>query len=268
MAKTCDLSFTQRSLFQQGYQRFSPRELRQLEWGLRFTPAVCSLIALYGLVTHQPAVLFAVAALGVWAFFFPAAHPMDWIYNRGVRPLFGAAALPEKPLQRRLACLSAGIMNLLAASCFLAGQPHAAWVIGGLLLVLQAIVITTHFCTLSWVYEGVMRLLGKWHAPLSLARAQALLDHGGVLVDVRSPLEFAEGSLPGAINLPLEELERHLGQFGAWPTLLFCRSGFRSHIAVEKLRARGVRHNVYNLGALGRVAALRLPGRRTWGAVA
>lgn len=249
MDKSCDLSFTQRGLFQQGYQTFTPRELKQLEWGLRFTPAVCSLLTLYGLYNQLPYLLFAVGILGIWAFFFPAAHPMDLIYNRGVRHLFGAMALPKNPLQRRLACLSAGAMNFITAIFFLVGMPLAAFVTGGILLFLQAIVITTHFCTLSWMYEGAMRLAGKWHTPLDLSQAQVLLDNGATLVDVRTPLEFAEGSLEGAINLPLEDLEYNLDKFGNYPALLFCRSGFRSHIALEKLKAMGIRHNVYNIGA-------------------
>ena len=83
------LSFQQRSLVQQGYTDYSRQELTEMEWGLRFTPFVCALIALYGLVTQQPWVLFSVAGLGMWAFFFPASHPMDMLYNYGVRPYSG-----------------------------------------------------------------------------------------------------------------------------------------------------------------------------------
>jgi len=265
MNQNCELNFMQRSLFQQGYQRFSARELKELEWGLRFTPAVCSLITLYGLVNQMPYLLLLVAGLGVWAFFFPAAHPMDLLYNKGVRHLFGAVALPENPLQRRLACLSAGILNIMAASFFLAGMPLVALVTGGALLVLQAIVIATHFCTLSWMYEGVMRLFGKWRVPLPLARAQALLDEGAMLVDVRTPLEFSAGTIAGAINVPLEELDRHLKVFGKQPVLLFCRSGFRSHIALEKLHSLGIQSNIYNIGALDRAKTLSQAGLKGMG---
>lgn len=39
----------------------------------------------------------------------------------------------------------------------------------------------------------------------------ALLREGRVLIDVRAPVEFAQGALPGAINLPLmDDEERHL----------------------------------------------------------
>lgn len=258
MSKSCELSLMQRSLFQQGYQNFSAAELKQLEWGLRFTPAACSTLTAIGLYFQLPYLLLMVGTLGIWAFFFPAAHPMDLIYNHAVRHLFGASALPENPLQRRLACLSAGVMNFMTAGFFLAGWPLAALVTGGLLLILQAIVITTHFCTLSWMYEGVMRLLGKWKMPIQMKEAKTLLDHGAILVDVRSPLEYAEGSIKGAINMPLEELDKNIKTFGEQPVLLFCRSGFRSHIALEKLKSLGIKENVFNLGAFSRAESIVL----------
>jgi len=251
MAKECSMSFQQRSLFQQGFQRFTPAELKQLEWGLRFTPAACSLIAAYGLYVQQPYILFAVAALGIWAFFLPAAHPMDLLYNHLIRPLFGAIKLPANPFQRRLACLSAGLMNIAAAILFIFNMPIAATVVGVSLLVLQAIVITTHFCTLSWMYEGIMRLAGKWHKPLDATQAQDYLSKGAKLIDVRSQNEFAKNSLTGAINLPLEDLDNLVEEFKQGVCLLFCNSGTRSHIASEKLKGHGV-NEIYNLGDFNR----------------
>ena len=57
---------------------------------------------------------------------------------------------------------------------------------------------------------------------------------GLLLVDVREPREFAAGHLPGAINLPMSELERRLPELRAGSTAVFmCRSGGRS------LRAAG-----------------------------
>jgi len=255
MRGNCDLSFQQRSLFQQGYQKYSPTELKQLEWGLRFTPAACSLIAAIGLYLQQPAILFGVAVLGFWAFFFPAGHPMDMLYNAAIRPLFGAMRLPANPFQRRLACLSAGALNVIAGVLFLAGLPIAALVVGVSLLILQAIVITTHFCTLSWMYEGLMRVLGKWHKPVEIDNARQLLQDGAKLVDVRSPNEFARGSLQGAVNIPLEDLQEHVGTLESLACLLFCASGTRSHIATEKLKSLGLK-SVYNLGALERAQSL------------
>lgn len=249
------MSFQQKGLFQQGYQEYSPGQLKQLEWGLRFTPFVCSALTAYGLFTAQPAVLFAVSLLGIWAFLAPAAHPMDLLYNHGIRHLAGAVALPENPFQRRLACLAAGVMNCAAAVLFLLELPSAALGVGLMLLALQAIVITTHLCVLSWMYEGIMRALGKWHAPLSLQEAEAHLVAGAKLVDVRSPNEFARGAVPGAINLPAEHIDQHLNALGQDCCLLYCQSGARSQIATQKLRASGLA-NVHNLGSKARAEAL------------
>lgn len=251
MSTTCDLTFQQKSLFQQGYQHYTPKELKQLEWGLRFTPAVCSAITAYGLITQQPYVLFFVGLLGMWAFFFPAGHPMDLLYNNVVRHAFSAMKLPENPFQRRLACFAAGVMNTTAAILFLTGFPVVAFVVGVMLLILQAIVITTHFCTLSWIYEGGMRILGKWKVPVDLEKAKSLVKNGALVVDVRGQDEFASENIECTVNLPLENLVENTKPFEGKISLIFCNSGARSHIAVEKLKLAGI-EKVYDLGAFSR----------------
>ena len=249
-----DLSFQQGCLVQQGYGHYTSGELRQLEWGLRFTPAACSLITITGLLFQAPWVLTAVGALGFWAFFAPSRHPMDLIYNHSVRHLFGATKLPPNPLQRRLACLAAGVMNVTAAVLFVAGVPIAAVAVGGLLLVLQAIVISTHFCALSWMYEGVMRMLGRWDLPVPSDEAKRLLADGAQLIDVRGPQEFARGHLEGAINIPLENLPAHAAALESTSSLLYCRTGMRSQVGTKTLQKLGCRQ-VRNLGSQERATA-------------
>jgi rhodanese-related sulfurtransferase len=255
MSETPSLSFQQRSLVQQGYTELTPQQLAEIEWGLRFTPFVCALIAIYGLATQQPWVLFTVAGLGFWAFFFPAAHPMDMIYNFAVRPLWGAAKLPPNPLQRRLACLSAGLMNIAAGTLFLLQMPTAALLVGGCLIVLQAIVIATHFCALSWVYEGVARVLGSWHRPLAPERAHELMRDGATVVDVRTAQEFAQQHLSGAVNIPVENLTDRLHELPSGTLLLHCKSGMRSNLATGLLRKNGYEH-AYNLGGYDRARSI------------
>jgi rhodanese-related sulfurtransferase len=251
MATVDELTLQQRNLFQQGYQSYTPTELKQLEWGLRFTPAACSVLAIIGLVYQLPYLLFAVSLLGIWAFFFPAGHPMDLIYNHGVRHLFGAMKLPANPLQRRLACLSAGVMNFTAAVLFLVALPTAARIVGAILVSLQAVVITSHFCTLSWMYEGILRMLGKWSVPIDSEGARRLVSAGARLVDVRGPSEFQKANLEGSVNIPLEELEGHLDGLRDLPALLYCSGGIRSQIGMERLKKLGLTE-VHNLGSLSR----------------
>lgn len=66
------------------------------------------------------------------------------------------------------------------------------------------------------------------------------------LLDVREEFELAISSLPGAVNIPLPDLENQIDQVPLeWEVVVFCRNGIRSLEAVEKLRKTGryrVRH--------------------------
>jgi rhodanese-related sulfurtransferase len=123
--------------------------------------------------------------------------------------------------------------------------------VGGCLLILQAIVIATHFCLLSWIYEGVAKMLGTWHRPVEPHLAQRLLREGATVIDVRTPQEFAEQHLDCALNLPLESLPSDLGRLPAGTLLLHCKSGMRSNMATRLLKKHGV-ERVYNLGSFHR----------------
>ncbi|BDG61191.1 sulfurtransferase [Caldinitratiruptor microaerophilus] len=70
--------------------------------------------------------------------------------------------------------------------------------------------------------------------------------HDMQLIDVREPVEFAQQHIPGAMLLPLGQLPARMREID--PTrlaILVCRSGNRSAIACQFLRARGY-HKVVN----------------------
>jgi rhodanese-related sulfurtransferase len=69
------------------------------------------------------------------------------------------------------------------------------------------------------------------------------------LVDVRTPQEFSEGTVKGAVNIPLHELEQRLDEFkGKQQIVVFCRSGNRSSQAAAILKRNGF-NNVINGGS-------------------
>jgi hydroxyacylglutathione hydrolase len=101
-------------------------------------------------------------------------------------------------------------------------------------------------------------VIGQWQAtgrPLAATRsldtrqvAEAIAARRGALLDVRSRAEWAAGHLPGAVNLPLGELEQRLGELPrAHPLIVQCQSGGRAAIATSLLRARGI-EDVYLYG--------------------
>jgi NADPH-dependent 2,4-dienoyl-CoA reductase/sulfur reductase-like enzyme/rhodanese-related sulfurtransferase len=63
-------------------------------------------------------------------------------------------------------------------------------------------------------------------------------DHN--LLDVRAKSEFAAGSLPGAINIPVDELRERLSEVPTKDLLVVCQVGQRGHTATLLLNELGI----------------------------
>jgi len=75
-----------------------------------------------------------------------------------------------------------------------------------------------------------------------------VIKEGAFLVDVRTPEEFAGGSVKGAVNIPLDKLQGQLSKFkGKKNIVVFCQSGGRSGQAKNFLDKNGI-PNVFNGG--------------------
>ncbi|NUR09828.1 MAG: FAD-dependent oxidoreductase [Nocardioidaceae bacterium] len=88
----------------------------------------------------------------------------------------------------------------------------------------------------------------QWH---ELEREVA---DGALLVDVRSPAEHAGGRIPGAVNLPVDELRHRMADLPDRRLVVHCAVGARGHVAVRMLRQAG--YDAVNLDG----------GFRTWSA--
>lgn len=74
---------------------------------------------------------------------------------------------------------------------------------------------------------------------------QAELASGGsaTIIDVREPAEYAFGRIPGAVSIPLGEIETHIAQLDPDKQyFIVCRSGNRSDTACRMLSAKGFGH--------------------------
>lgn len=81
------------------------------------------------------------------------------------------------------------------------------------------------------------------------AFGEAIAKPGVTILDVRTPEEFAAGHVEGAVNLPVQELERRMDEVPSdAEVVVYCRSGARSAAAAELLVARGRR--VHDLGPM------------------
>ena len=62
---------------------------------------------------------------------------------------------------------------------------------------------------------------------------------GFTFVDVRSPAEFANGTIPGSVNIPVDEMRERHQEIGNKKVIVNCQVGQRGHVATMLLRSLG-----------------------------
>jgi phage shock protein E len=91
----------------------------------------------------------------------------------------------------------------------------------------------------------------------ALAESGELLPADATLIDVRSYAEYMGGHLPGALCLPLPQLEQEIAhkvpEHGR-PVILYCATGARSELALGLMRQLGYT-DAHNGGGAVQLAA-------------
>lgn len=93
----------------------------------------------------------------------------------------------------------------------------------------------------------VSMLTGCGGAPVDYAQYTA---NGGLLIDVRTPAEYAEGHAANAVNKPVQTIDQWIKELTNkdQEIYVYCRSGARSSRAAKILKDHGFK-NVTDLGA-------------------
>ena len=119
---------------------------RQALWlGLRFATGLCLALTAGALIAGSAPAFLALAVVAAVGG-FSERHPFDYLWNRGVRRLFGAPSLPPSPRRRRHAFKAATAMMLVEAALLAAGAAVAAAIFGALILGACATVTVTNLC--------------------------------------------------------------------------------------------------------------------------
>lgn len=93
-------------------------------------------------------------------------------------------------------------------------------------------------------FEKLKNLLGLKPQP-DLA---SIISNGAKIIDVRTPGEFLQGHIVGAVNVPLDVLTLKLSKFKKDEVIITCcASGMRSKSALAVLKTNGFTR-VYNGG--------------------
>ena len=107
------------------------------------------------------------------------------------------------------------------------------------------------FVVLLVVIAGGVMTIFRLRPDIKGEGARKLVACGARLLDVRSPAEFASGHLPGAINIPVDAIERRITELEPRERaiVLYCASGARSAQAKRVLAAKGFT-TLHNLGPM------------------
>ena len=98
---------------------------------------------------------------------------------------------------------------------------------------------------------GIALIMGQvsWSAPQPIApealAAQLEAGQAPLILDVRSAQEFAEGHIPGALNIPYREVPTRLHELAVFQhrnIVVYCEVGVRAGIARIALEQAGFEH--------------------------
>ena len=83
---------------------------------------------------------------------------------------------------------------------------------------------------------------------------------GIMLIDTRTPEEFSFGTIPGAVNIPLDEMRGRLSEIPEdKPVVLFCAVGLRGYLAQRILMGHGYRNTANLIGGYKTYSAAVAP---------
>lgn len=135
----------------QGFVGLDDRTLSQINYWLRFAPAVCMLWAAVGTSRASAAIVWALVPLAALGAVLPN-HPFDIVYTYGVRRWTAGPPLPRYPPPRRFACLLATGMLVGAAVSFQTGHVRVGSLLGWSLVGAAFVNVSTGFCVPSFIY--------------------------------------------------------------------------------------------------------------------
>lgn len=89
----------------------------------------------------------------------------------------------------------------------------------------------------------------NYHAVNAQQAKEIIANISPLILDVRTPQEFAQGYIKGAMLLPVQNIQREYGKIADYkdkPVLIYCATGNRSTVAAKLFIDNGFK-NIYNM---------------------
>ena len=163
--------------------------------------------------------------------YYPGARPMTIkvTFERGTARLLGAQIVGYEGVDKRIDVLAtairAGLSGTDLADLDLAYAPPYSSAKDPVNMA-------------GYVIENIVRGLVKQFTWRDIPRITG--EEGAVLLDVRTPEEYAAGHVAGFINIPVDELRARMGELPVGARVyVMCHSGVRSYLACRILSGMG-----------------------------
>src|SRR5690625_4452861 len=170
------------------------------------------------------------------AMYYPGAHPISLkvIFNRESGKIYGAQAVGKVGVEKRIDVIATAISGNLTvfelADIELSYAPPYSSA--------KDPVNMAGYVAQNIVKDGIETV--QWY------EINSLVEDGGILIDVRGPKGFAQGSIDGSIHIPLNEIRDRLDEIPKDKQIYTtCRAGLDSYVAARILKGHG--YQVKNL---------------------
>lgn len=91
------------------------------------------------------------------------------------------------------------------------------------------------------VDEWLANIPDGWNTAGDVEAVKAAIEAGAFVLDVRTPEEYAEGHIEGAVNIPLRTITANVGEIPTDVTVIVhCKSGFRAALSMPVLGVLGL----------------------------
>ncbi|MGC8876570.1 MAG: rhodanese-like domain-containing protein [Thermus sp.] len=122
------------------------------------------------------------------------------------------------------------------------GMKKLAWLglLAAIPVLAQATTTTFSALTVREVGSFLTSLPADFYG-IQPAAAKQMMDTLDVFIlDVREPSEFKDGRIPGAVNIPIRELPKRIGEIPKGkPIIIYCGIGHRGAMGLVFLRGQG-----------------------------
>lgn len=163
------------------------------------------------------------------AIYYPGARPMalKMLVDPETDTILGAQGVGEDGVDKRIDVIATAISGGLTASRLADLELAYAPAFGS---------AKDPVNMLGWVDQN---LAGGTTTSIQWHELDAALAAGAHLVDVRSREEFEAGAIPGALNIPVDELRERLDELPEGDLVVHCAVGVRGHTAARLLSQAG-----------------------------